>query len=242
MDGGDRYSIQDASVCQIGTRLYVAIVQSLGRVPNEGRGGPQDAGLEISAVEDWRLVYDLVCRLTAEFPPYGGVSCERTALEVYIQGVNALLAANGIVWELREDGLLHRVVPLAMEELFECVAQELRRPEFEAARGQLDHAVQAYDARPRRDRDACANAYDAMESVAKVVFGLPNGTLGNVLSGPATRELDRWTIASLHSLEVLRNNKFGHGTVVPFDLRSAEVDYVYSSCLSGVLLFTNLRI
>jgi hypothetical protein len=135
--------------------------------------------------------------------------------------------------------MLTRSVSGAMVPAFEFILQEFRGPQFQASRAHLSDAIQAYEAQPRRDRDSCANAYDTMESAAKVAFNMPDATLGKVLNKANTR-LDACTISSLRSLETLRHQKFGHGTVTPFDLRAAEVDYVFFACLSGATLFVRL--
>ena len=115
---------------------------------------------------------------------------------------------------------------------------ELATAAFQPALTLLEAARDAYDARPRRDRDACSNAFDAMEAVAKVKNGMPTATFGAVVAQverAGTFHPD--VIASLRAINTLRNHHFGHGMTAPFGLRPHEVDFVYLSCVAGMLLF-----
>ena len=218
-------------------RFHRVLSQSIGLQPSGNPYGGYSMPLDgrLSRAE-WPRVYDLICRLVPEFQRLG-------ALDAYRENVNRLLSGNGIVWDLGADGLLHRAMPAVMQAQVMAVIRALQDPRFESTNRHLQDAINANDARPRRDRDVCANAYDAMESVAKVAYGLGTGTLGGALDEAQRREdLDRFTVGILRGLETLRHNRFGHGTTTPFGLKPAEVDFVYFTCLAGILLFSRLHL
>lgn len=104
----------------------------------------------------------------------------------------------------------------------------------------MNAARDAFDDRPRRDRDACANIFDSLESVAKEVFNIPNATFGSVLKHVRQTNAFQGEITSvLESINTLRNRKFGHGMTTPFDLSTGEVDFTYLSCIGAIILFAN---
>lgn len=86
-------------------RLHKIITQSLGfAASGQPYGGFRyAAGRDINKAE-WPRVYDLICRLWAELP---GV-----LRPDYRTGVNRILAGYRVVWDLGEDGQLHRVLPV----------------------------------------------------------------------------------------------------------------------------------
>jgi hypothetical protein len=99
----------------------------------------------------------------------------------------------------------------------------------------------AYDDRPRRDRDACSNMFDAMESVAKQKYQMPKSTFGQVVNKiPQTGTMNSQVTNLLNALNDLRNKNFGHGMTMPFQLSSAAVDFAYLSCVGGILLLTRM--
>jgi hypothetical protein len=218
-------------------RLYRIIAQSLGAGAsgNPYGGFRYEAGRDLSRVE-WPRVYDLISRLWPEFERVGFAALFR-------EGVNRILAAYGIAWDLGEDGSLHRVLPLAAQEQVKAAFAELRDRQYAAAIALFNAARDAYDARPRRSRDACANIFDALESVAKTKYGVPQSTYGQVVAriteqhqqGRAN-DFRTDTIALLRGLNDLRNHHFGHG--VPFQLTDAEVDFVFLTCIGAILLLT----
>lgn len=68
----------------------------------------------------------------------------------------------------------------------------------------MNSARDAYDDRPRRDRDACANAFDALESTGKIMYGLPNATFSQVLDEvQRTQRMNEKSIAILRALNTL---------------------------------------
>ncbi len=218
-------------------RLYNIICQSLGEsAAGEPYGGFRRGAAQALLRADWTRVYDLLCRLWPEL-----VRMDADAINAYLEGVNRILAAYGIAWEMDTDGELRRVLPSIAHTQVTAAIAELSAPRFAPALVLLKAAIDAFDARPRRDRDACSNIFDAMESVAKEVFHLPNATFGSVLAhvrqnGGVTIEV----VSVLDAINTLRNRKFGHGMTVHFDLTSAEVDFVYLSCIGGILLFAKI--
>jgi hypothetical protein len=102
-------------------------------------------------------------------------------------------------------------------------------------------AIDAYNAQPQRARDACANAFDAIESAGKIVAEIPSGTFDDVLKKCQTKQaLARETIRMLQELNTVRHNHFGHGMTESFSLSSPEVDFVYVSCIAAVILFARM--
>lgn len=82
---------------------------------------------------------------------------------------------------------------------------------------------------------------DTMEAVAKEVYGMPRATLVDVLAELRRRQaIAPETISVLQKLYDMANNHFRQGMVTPFVLKKAEVDFVFVSCLGGVLLFVLL--
>lgn len=216
--------------------LYRIICQSLDkRASGQPYSGYRYASGRDLGSANWHRVYDLICRLWPEFVKAG-------IKEEYRNGVNRILNAYGIVWELNESGQLRRVLPIEVNSQIAAAMAELSSQNYSSARTLLHTALDAYNDRPRRDRDACANVFDAMESVAKEIFQLPSDTFGAVLAHiRKTQGLQTEVIDVLEKVNTLRNHKFGHGMTVPFDLSSAEVDFTYLSCIAGMLLFVRTR-
>ncbi len=81
--------------------------------------------------------------------------------------------------------------------------------------GSSEAASEAFDARPRRDRDACSNAFDALESIAKVRFGMPAATFGQVLAHIRQNgRLNGQIIGVLEAVKhIAKTANFGHGMV-----------------------------
>jgi hypothetical protein len=214
-------------------QLHRVICQSLGaRAAGNPYGGYRyAAGRDISGV-DWPRVYDLIVRLWPEFYRMG-------LGEIYLGEVNRVLAAYGVAWDLGVDGRLHRVLPAAVQVQINAAFMELSDPRYAPALALFNAARDAYDDRPRRDRDACANIFDAMESVAKQKYGMPQATFGNVVAHiRQTQTLNEQIIAVLEAINTLRNRNFGHGMVAAFSLRAAEVDFTYSACVGAIVMFT----
>jgi hypothetical protein len=216
-------------------RLYRTMVQSMGisgapvsPMPDHRTG----AARQIQTLE-WMRVYDLICRWWADFPS--------ELQEDYCRAVNIVLGGNGIAWDFRRDGTFGRVLPIVVQREVEIGFQELGEPRFEAARVSFLDAMKAYNAIPRRDRDACGNAFDALESVAKSVYNMPRATFGDVLS-EMRRQQDAAaeTISTLEKVYLMANKHFRHGMTTTFVLKRAEVDFVIGECLAGILLFTRL--
>lgn len=214
-------------------RVYEIVGQSLGqRLP----GNPMSsrrlrAGGAVGSVT-WPRVLDLVLRFAPEFLAVG-------AFDAYRDTVNKLLAGYGIAWDLAPDGRLSRVMPELAAAHVASAFFELSGPAFAPALALLTSARDAYDDRPRRDRDACANAFDALESVAKQKYTQPASTFGQVVrSLRQSGSLNPEVIGVLEAVNTLRNRNFGHGMTTPFALDSASVDFTYVSCVAGILLLT----
>jgi hypothetical protein len=214
--------------------MHRIICQSIGtHASGQPYGGFRyAAGRDLGRAE-WPRVYDLICRLWPEFES-SGIS------EKYYQGVNRILSGYGVVWELTQRGRLQRHLPASAQSLVETAISQLTAPQFAPALALMNAARDAFDDRPRRDRDACANIFDSLESVAKKVFDMPHATFGSVLNHVRQTNAFQSEITTvLESINTLRNRKFGHGMTTPFDLTSGEVDFTYLSCIGGVILFAN---
>jgi hypothetical protein len=158
----------------------------------------------------------------------------------YYQGVNRILTGYGVVWELTEKGRLQRYLPVQAQSLIEVAIAQLAAPNFAPALDLMNAARDAFDDRPRRDRDACTNIFDSMESIAKEIFNMPNATFGSVLKHIRQTNAFQSEITSvLESINTLRNRKFGHGMTTPFDLASGEVDFTYLSCIGAIIMLAN---
>ena len=154
--------------------------------------------------------------------------------------MNRILSGYGVVWELTEKGRLQRHLPAPAQSLVETAITQLTAPQFTPALALMNTARDAFDNRPRRDRDACANIFDSLESLAKEVFNMPNATFGAVLQHVRQTNAFQSEITTvLESINTLRNRKFGHGMTTPFDLSAGEVDFIYLSCIGGIILFAN---
>ena len=111
----------------------------------------------------------------------------------------------------------------------------LSEDRFADAQHIFNDARVAYDDRPRRDRDACANGFDAMEAVAKIVHEMPTETFYRVLQRIRdANDLNGEVVRVLESVNTLRNRHFGHG--VRFTLRPQEVEFTYTVCAAGIVL------
>jgi len=215
-------------------RLHNIIVQSLGVQPSGTpyAGFRYAIGREVNKAS-WQRFYDLIIRLDAEIPPIFQPE--------YRDLVNQLLASYRIVWELREDHHLHRVLPTAIGEQFNSTFRELGQPRFAAAFASFNQGMAAYDDRPQRGKDACKNIFDALEATAKTVGNMPTATFGNVLTEIRKAQyLSSEIIASLQKLYDLANNHFRHGTTSPFVLKPVEIDYFIVSCCGAILLFVRM--
>lgn len=214
-------------------RIHRVICQSLGvgASANPYGGYRYAAGRDIRGV-GWPRVYDLIVRLWPEFKGPG-------LADQFREGVNRVLAAHGAAWDLGEDGRLHRVLLVAAQAQVVAALAELGNPRYAPAAALFNAARDAYDDRPRRDRDTCTNVFDALESVAKEKYGLPQATFGQVVAHiRQTQPLNEQVIGLLDAINTLRNRNFGHGMAAPFALSEAEVDFTYLACIGAILLLT----
>jgi hypothetical protein len=124
---------------------------------------------------DWPRIYDLIARLWPDFDRQGFG-------HKYREGVNRILAAYLTAWELDDQGRLYRILPVAALHQVTAAFGELQAERFAPALALYNAGRDAYDDRPRRDRDACSNMFDAMESVAKEKYQMPNSTFGQVVA------------------------------------------------------------
>src|SRR5260370_15007957 len=147
--------------------IYYGIEQVLGvqAAGNPIAGWQQRLGRDL-ANADWVRIYDIIGWAWEQF--------QRGLLQDVVRlNINRVLAAHGVVWDLGEDGRLHRVVPLAAQAQINTAFTELNVPQYAPALALFNAARDAYDDRPRRDRDACTNIFDAVESVAKIKYNRP---------------------------------------------------------------------
>ena len=210
-------------------RLHRAATQSLGMAASgQPYGGFRYAlGRDINRAP-WPRVYDVMVRLWPDFDAVG-------IADTYRDGVNRILAGNGVAWDMGQDGRLHRVMNPVAQASIDAAARALSDPRFVDALRIFNLARDAYDDRPRRDRDAVANAFDALESVAKTVYAMPAATFYDVLQEVRRQGIQNTQVTGvLESINTLRNRNFGHG--VPFTLRDLEVEFTYTVCVAGIVL------
>lgn len=182
------------------------------------------------AAAEWPRVYDWVSRLLAEFRNAGQG-------EVFRDEVNRVVASFGVVWDVDVDGRWTRDIPGPLRRAVDAAIRDLERPEFEPALTLFMAAEGAFNSRPRRDRDACSNAYDALEAAAQAARNLPHATLGRVLDrdGAVNPEIKRL----LRAVEAIRHNNFGHGG--NFSLTGTEVEFVYTTCAAAIRIYTQRK-
>jgi hypothetical protein len=183
----------------------------------------------------WPEIYNLIEAMYSELKLSG-----LSQAILFEKQVNQVFAEESIGWKLDEDGLLQRTLPAAVHVQMEQIFAEMEAPRFAAALVHLRSAYEAYNARPRSDLDVCSKIFDALESVAKEVFSLPSGTFGDVLKKAKTT-FSHETISTLEKLYALANNHFRHGRTTPFALSMAETDFVYVTCLAGMMLFVRCQ-
>jgi hypothetical protein len=179
----------------------------------------------------WWEVYNLIEAM------YTGLasSTEPSKATLFKSAVNGVFGQESIGWRMDENGHLQRLLPSAVNVEVERVFKELEAPRFSPALVLVRSAREAYNARPRSDLDVCTNIFDALESVAKEVFSV-SGTFGDVLK-KAKGSFSDETISTLTTLYALANHHYRHGTTMPFALKPAETDFVYVTCLAGIMLF-----
>jgi hypothetical protein len=214
-------------------QIYYGIEQMLGQqaAGHPMAGWRQRLGRDL-ANADWTRIYDVTRWLGGQFQRAG-------QQEVFRENVNQVLAAHAVVWDLGEDGRLHRVAPPAAQAQVQAAIHELSDARFAPALALFNAARDAYDDRPRRDRDACMNVFQAVESVAQIRFALAGRPFDGVIGELRRRgTVNPQVLDVLDSLNILRHRTFGHGGAEEFALRPAEVDFAYLSCIAAILLFT----
>jgi hypothetical protein len=168
-----------------------------------GRGA---AGRDIAGVA-WPRVYDLISRLWPEYNTELDDEFRNARLsDPFRDGVDRILAGYGSAWELGKDGRLRRVLPGAAQAQVVEAFTELSSPHYASALPLFNAARDAYDQRPRRIRDACSNAFDAMESVAKQKYRMPDATFGHVVGHIRQKQaLNEQIIGALEAINIIRS-------------------------------------
>jgi hypothetical protein len=70
---------------------------------------------------------------------------------------------------------------------------------------------------------------------------MPTATFGDVLkAGRRQQSMTSETISALQKLYDMANAHFRHGMTTPFTLTQPEVDFIFLSCVAGILLFVRL--
>jgi hypothetical protein len=214
-------------------QIYYGIEQMLGHqaAANPMAGWRQRLGRDLANAA-WVRIYDVIGWVWGQFQ-------NAHLNEVFRQNINQVLAAYGVVWDLGEDGRLHRVLPGVAQAQISTAFAELSNPQYAAALALFNLARDAYDDHPRRDRDACSNIFDALESVAKIKYNRPNDTFGQVKNHIQQNHLLRPEVIDIFTaLNALRNHNFGHGMNIVFNLTAADVDFTYLNCIASILLLT----
>jgi hypothetical protein len=156
----------------------------------------------------------------------------------FAEELNSELAQESVGWRMDAVGKFQRQIPLAVRTEEESAFKELQAPRFAPALVHLESARRTFNARPRRDREVCSEAFDAVESVAKEWFTLPNATFGDILKAARNKSTCSSEATSiLEKLYSLANNHFRHGMTDPFKLSAGKAEFVYVQCLSAILLF-----
>jgi hypothetical protein len=107
-------------------------------------------------------VYNLIEGMYAALKLYG------LANAIFFEKeVNRVFGEESIGWTLDHDGLLQRTLPAVVDTQAEQVFKEVEAPRFSPALAHVTSARIAYNARPRKDLDACTNIFDALESVRR---------------------------------------------------------------------------
>ena len=192
----------------------------------------QRIGRDLEGVP-WPMVFEVVLALWEDFGRHGRA-------EVYRSAVNGVFAMHGIAWDLGPDGSLHRVLPEGAQAQVAAMFAELARPGFEGARRLAEAAQRHYDARPRQDRDACSNIFDAMEEAAKVRLGLPGRRFGDVVTEMRRRNITPGLADVLDKLNGMAHQTFRHGNDVV--IAPVVVDFVYLTCVGGIQMFARLPV
>lgn len=184
----------------------------------------------------WWEIYNLIEALWQEIEHEQGAA----QAMLFQKELNEVFGEESIGWQMDMTGTLQRILPAAASVPIEEIFRELQSARFAPAFQQVVSARAAYNARPRRDLDVCMNIFDALESVAKEVFSMPTATFGDVLK-KARRAFSSETISTLEKLYALASSHFRHGRTEPFALSPPETDFVYVTCLAGIMLFVRLK-
>lgn len=184
---------------------------------------------------DWWQLYNILENIYIDLPKmHNGTFMQAE----FIKQVNRTFSEESIGWKMDPQGQLQRLLPEIIRAQEETIFKELRVSRFAAAFGHLQTSREAYNSRPRRDREVCSEIFDALESVAKEIFSIPTGTFGDVIKAARQRKVfASETFSVLEKIYALANSHFRHGMTEPFTLTEEEVDFVYLNSLAGIMLF-----
>lgn len=200
--------------------------------------GPRSWGLLRESIEEckWWDLYNLLEGIYVDLEH--NASGRPTS---FVEEVNAVFGEESIGWRMAANGHLERQLPKIASVEEEAAFRELQAPRFAAALGHMESSRGAYNARPRRDREVCSEAFDALESVAKEEFSLPTGTFGDAIKAARSNgTVSQETLSILEKIYALGNNHFRHGLTEPFALKASEVDFFYLSCVGAILMLVRL--
>jgi hypothetical protein len=182
---------------------------------------------------EWEELYNMIEEIYKDLPKMGPGEEQG-----FVEQLNDVFSEESIGWKMDPGGRLQRLLPEAIQVEAERVFGELQIPRFAPALAHMQVAHAAYNSRPRRDLEVCSSAFDALESVMKEVFSMPTATLGGVVDAVRKRNIfASETLSVLERIYALSNNHFRHGMTEPFRLGAPEVEFVYVSCMAGILLF-----
>lgn len=224
--------IFDATRISVNDDLYPAISLMLGvqpvRVMHDAYA--QRIGKNLGDTS-WPMVFEVVVAMFQRLARFGRG-------DVFRDAVNAIFAMHGVAWDLGADGRLHRALPEGVQTQVAAMFAELADPRYDGARRLAQTAQAQYDARPRQDRDACSNIFDALEELAKVKLGMQGRGFGDVIAEMRRRNITPGLADVLDRLNGMAHQTFRHGNNIVIE--PAVVDFIYLTCVGGILMFARL--
>jgi hypothetical protein len=197
-----------------------------------GLGGWRPIAGLIDTCEPWQLynllefIHRYIPKMNSGILQYG-----------FVNELNTVLAEESIGWRMDFQGQLQRQLPKVASTELESLFRELQAERFSPALTHVEAARDAYSSRPRSGRNVCSEIFDALESVAKEVFSMPTATFGDVVKTMRSRStFSRETLSTLEKIYALASNHFRHGMTDPFALSDGEVEFVYLTCIGGMLM------
>jgi hypothetical protein len=136
---------------------------------------------------DWYRVYDIAEAIRAHLVETASYPTDEDAKVVlFDEEINAALREMGIGWQIR-DGFIQARGDDAFEKVVSTAKDALQAADKATAHNELLEALKDISRRPEPDSTgAIQHSMAALECVAKDVTGLPNATLGQILSRHAT--------------------------------------------------------